>query len=325
MGNVTTRHYRDGVLDGRDFPVDEVDGRLAAGEGTVWIDVVGPTAAQLDELAAELGLHELAVEDALTQHERPKIDRYPTHLFISCHAVRLEGSPLRLGITEVDAFLSERWMMTVRPDEDYDMASVVERWDDTPELVAHGPGALVYTLLDDMVDRYFGVIDRFEAYYDDVSDSIFTEHPLQPEQQREWFEMRRMLSRVHRLLVPQREALGTLVRREHDLASPEMLPYWQDLYDHVLVANESTDSLREVAGTLAEASLSLRDFRQNQVMKKVSSWAAIVAAPTLITGYYGMNVPFPGFENTAGAVMSSLLIVAVSVGLYWLFRRRGWL
>jgi magnesium transporter len=325
MGNVSSRHYREGVLDARDFPLDELAERLASGEGTVWVDLVGPTAEQLDELADELGLHELAVEDALAPHERPKIDRYGSHLFVSCHAVRLDRTGMRLEVSEVDAFVGERWVITVRPTDAYDIAPVLARWDASPELVAQGPGALVYTLLDDMVDRYFAVLDEFEAYYDQVSDDVFAEHPLRPEQQREWFEMRRMLSRFHRLLVPMREALGSLVRREHELAKPEMLPYWQDLYDHVLVATESTDSLREIAGSLVEANLSLRDFRQNQVMKKVSSWAAIVAAPTLITGYYGMNVPFPGSGDTAGVVASTLIIACVSVGLWWLFRRRGWL
>jgi magnesium transporter len=104
-----------------------------------------------------------------------------------------------------------------------------------------------------------------------------------------------------------------------------MLPYWQDLYDHVIVVNETTDSLRDLVSSLVDANLSLRDYRQNLVMKKVSSWAAIVAAPTLVTGYYGMNVPFPGSGETGGVVVSSLVIVAVSLALYVLFRRRDWL
>jgi magnesium transporter len=184
---------------------------------------------------------------------------------------------------------------------------------------------LVYTLLDDIVDRYFDALGRFDAYYDEVSDGVFSEHPLRVDQQREWFETRRALSKFHRLVLPLREALSGLVRRQHDIVAPVMQPYWQDLYDHVIVVSESTDSLRDLVSSLVDANLSLRDYRQNVVMKKVSSWAAIVAAPTLVTGFYGMNVPFPGSGETAGVVVSSLLVVGVSVALYVIFRRRDWL
>src|SRR5690606_40401648 len=121
------------------------------------------------------------------------------------------------------------------------------------------------------------------------------------------------------------EALNGLVRRQHEIVQPEVLPYWQDLYDHVLVVSETTESLRDMASSLVDANLSLRDYRQNQVMKKVSSWAAIVAAPTLVTGYYGMNVPFPGSGETMGVVTATLVLVAVSAFLYVLFRARNWL
>jgi magnesium transporter len=294
-------------------------------DGLVWVDLVQPTADDLAELADELGLHELAVEDALAPHERSKIDRYPTHLFVSCHAVRFDRARMQLDTSEVDAFVGDRWVVTVRASGGYDIDPVLRRWDETPDLVATGPGALVHALLDDIVDRYFDALGQFDAYYDEVSEEVFSERPLRLDQQREWFEMRRALAKFHRLVLPLREALSGLVRRQHDIVDPVMLPYWQDLYDHVIVVNETTDSLRDLVSSLVDANLSLRDYRQNLVMKKVSSWAAIVAAPTLVTGYYGMNVPFPGSGETGGVVVSSLVIVAVSLALYVLFRRRDWL
>jgi magnesium transporter len=320
-----TRAYRDGVRADEDFPVAEVSERLETPDTIVWIDYVHPSRSDLTRLADALGLHELAVEDALEPHQRPKIDRYPTHLFLSCHAVRLDRASTRLDKTEVDAFIGDRWVVTVRASDAYPLDRVLQRWDADPKLVAEGVGVLVYGLLDDIVDGYFATIEQFDAYYDDVSDAVFADRPLRPEQEREWFEMRRTLSHFHRLVLPLREALTGLVRRQHELVNPAVLPYWQDLYDHVLVVSETTDSLRDLVSSLVDANLSLRDFRQNQVMKKVSSWAAIVAAPTLITGYYGMNVPFPGSGERLGAVASSLLIVVISVALYVLFRRRDWL
>jgi magnesium transporter len=325
MGNVRTRCYRAGVLHAEDFPVDDVDGHLAEPDTIVWVDIADATAGDLAPLTGELGLHELAVEDALEPHQRPKIDRYPTHMFLACHAVRFDRPSARLDKVEVDAFIGARWLVTVRASDDYVPDAVAARWNDNPDLVRTGSGALVYALLDDVVDGYFRVIEEIDAYYEDVAEGVFSERPLRPDQQREWFEMRRTLSQFHRLLLPLREALGTLVRREHELVHPDLLPYWQDLYDHVLVVTEETDSLRDLVSSLVDANLSLRDYRQNQVMKKVSSWAAIVAAPTLITGYYGMNVPFPGSGEHSGVIVSTLVIAAVTVGLYVLFRRRDWL
>ena len=137
--------------------------------------------------------------------------------------------------------------------------------------------------------------------------------------------MRKALVRFHRLAVPLREAVSGLMRREDSAVSETMYPYFQDVYDHILRVSESTDALRDLVSTIVEANLSLRDYRQNLVMKKVTSWAAIVAVPTLITGYYGMNVPYPGFGRHWGVVVSSALMVVISTALYLSFRRREWL
>src|SRR5205085_8475992 len=126
------------------------------------------------------------------------------------------------------------------------------------------------------------------------------------------------------LVTGMREAVSSLLRR-HEVVPHELDPYFQDVYDHLLRATEATDTLRELAGSIVETNLSLRDFRQNQVMKKVTSWAAIIAVPTLITGYYGMNVPYPGFARHWGVYTSTIVMLVVVVGLYWSFKRRDWL
>ena len=131
--------------------------------------------------------------------------------------------------------------------------------------------------------------------------------------------------RFHRLAVPLREAVSSLMRREHAAVTEELYPYYQDVYDHILRVSESSDSLRDLVSTIVETNLSLRDYHQNQIVKKVTSWAAIIAVPTLITGYYGMNVPYPGSGNSWGVVVSAALVAVMSAGLYLLFRRRDWL
>ncbi len=320
-----TRAYRKGVLDAEDFPLDDLSEHLAQPDTHVWVDLCGPTEELLDTLASELGLHPLAVEDVLEPHQRSKIDRYTTHAFLAAHAVTLDVEAPALTTVEVDAFLGPTWLVTVRADEGFDMDRVVERWDRSPEMIAAGIGFLVHGLLDVIVDGYFRAIEQFDEYYDDVGDSIFSDRPLAPSQQRSWFDMRRILSKFYRLVAPLREALGSLVHRELDVVKPEIQPYFQDLYDHLIVVSESADALRDLATSLVEANLSLRDYRQNQVMKKVSSWAAIVAVPTLITGYYGMNVPYPGFSERSGVVVSTTLMVVLAVALYVVFKRRDWL
>ena len=320
-----TRRYRNGILEAEGFPIADVSDHLEASDTVVWVDLCGPTKAELDDLGAELGLHELAIEDALSAHQRPKLDHYSTHRFLSCHAVSVDLATGTLRQTEVDAFISPRWLITVRKDDGFAMEPVVQRWDRSPDLGKLGVGFLLYGLLDVVVDGYFEAIQAFDEYYDVVSEGIFAERPLQPSEQRLWFQMRQSLVRFHRLVVPMREAVSALMRREHSSIAEDLYPYFQDVYDHILRVSESSDSLRELVSTIVETNLSLRDYRTNQIMKKVTSWAGILAVPTLVTGWYGMNVPFPGANTHGGAVVAGALVVALSSALYLIFRRRDWL
>jgi len=325
VGEPMTRVYRKGTLEAKGFPVADVSRYLADPDTVVWVDLSGPTTEQLHELTAELGLHDLAVEDALEPHQRPKLDRYPTHLFLSCHAVDVDVDGGRLDETEVDAFFNERWLITVRKNDRFPIDLVLERWDRSPDLAVLGVSFLLYGLLDAIVDSYFDTVQVFDAYYEEISAAIFADRPLDPAGQRHWFDMRRAMVRFHRLVVLMREAVSSLMRREHTPIAEELYPYFQDVYDHILRVSESSDSLRDLVSTIVETNLSLRDYRQNLIVKKVSSWAAIFGVPALVTGYYGMNVPYPGFSQPWGVAASAVLIVGASVGLYWLFRRAGWL
>lgn len=325
MNNPRTRVYRNGVLDREGFPVDEVSDLLEEPDTVVWVDYCSPTTRQLEEIAEEFGVHELAVEDAAGALQRPKIDRYETHIFLSVQAVRLDAETGQLDATEVDAFVNSRWIVTVRENDDFPIEPVVERWDRSPDLAVHGVSYLLYGLLDVIVDEFFDTIQTFDDYYDEVSESIFDGQPIEPDDHRQWFQMRRSLFRFHRITVPTREVVSSLMRREHTAVSEELYPYFQDVYDHILRVTESSDSLRELVSTIVDTNLSLRDYHQNQIVKKVSSWAAIVAVPALITGFFGMNVPFPGSGTTEGVITSSLLLVVISIGLYISFRVRDWL
>lgn len=326
VGESMTRVYRNGVLEKEGFAVSDVSELLEQADTVVWADLCMPTKEQLDELAAELGLHELAVEDAVSAtHQRPKLDRYDSHLFLSCHAVKVDLEHGKLNEFEIVAFIDKRYLITVRKQEGFEIKPVLARWDRSPELAKLGVGFLLYGLLDVVVDDYFNAIEAFDDYYDQVSEGLFADEPLDPSKQRLWFDMRRALVRFHKLAVPMREAISSLMRKEQSAVAEGVYPYFQDVYDHMLRVAESTDSLRDLVSTIVETNLSLRDYRQNQVVKKVGSWVAIAAVPTIITGYYGMNVPYPGAGETWGAVASAVLIFGASLVLYLLFRKRDWL
>jgi magnesium transporter len=324
MGDVHTRVYRDGRVVEQHFPLADVSERLGIPDTTVWIDLCGPSEAQLQLLAPSLGLHELALEDVLSR-QRPKLDRYDTHLFLSCQAARVDVDAGRLDEAEVDVFIGRRWLITVRKNPAFQIEPVLERWDRSSDLAVNGVGFLLYGLLDVVVDSYFDATQRFDEFYELISEGMFAQQRLDPLRQRQWFDMTRALFRFHRMVVPMREVCGSLVRREHDSVPEALSPYFQDVYDHVAGVIDDLDSLREVASTILETDVSLRDHRQNVVMKQVSSWAAILAVPTLVTGYYGMNVPYPGSGEAVGVVTSAGVMIVACIVLYHLFRRNHWL
>ena len=325
MAAAHTRVYCNGTLEAFGFPLEDVSNQLARPDTFVWVDFLNPDRADFEQLAVELDLHELAVDDALGPHQRPKLDRYDTHLFLSSHWLAIDPATPEVRETEVDAFINARWLVTVRKDAGFDVDTMTSRWDQSPDLARLGVSFLLYGLLDVIVDGYFDAVTMFDDYYDEVSEGIFEERPLTPEEQRRWFLMRQALVRFHRLVVPMREAVSSLMRREHSAVAEELYPYYQDVYDHILRVTESTEALRDLVGTIVETNLSLRDYRQNLIVKQVTSWAAIIAVPTLITGFYGMNVPYPGAGEVWGAWASIVLTAGLSVGLYALFRRKEWL
>lgn len=325
MAQTLTRVYRAGVLEAESFPVAEVSDYLDERDTVVWVDFSDPSADELAELAEELGLHELAVEDVMGPEQRPKLDRYDTHLFLTAYHLSLDLDTPRLEGLEVYAFFNDRWLVTVRRGDGFPIREVMARCDRSPKLQVYGVGFLLYSLLDVIVDEYFSIVSAFDDYYDDVTDDLFAEQSVEPSRQRHWFEMRRETVRFHRVVVPMREAVSALMRHEREVVPEGLYPYFQDVYDHILRVTEASDGLRDLVTAIVETNFSLRDYRQNLIVKKVSGWAAIIAVPAMITGYFGMNVPFPGSGQVAGVIVSTLLIAGASLGLYFVFRRNDWL
>jgi magnesium transporter len=320
-----TRLYRDGELVREDFPVGEISDHTAESGACVWLDYCEPTGEELATIAEELQLHPLAVEDAVNEHQRPKLDRYDSHLFMSVYALSLDTHSGELQTSEIGVFITRHALVTVRKDEGVDIDGVVARWDESKELAKHGVSFLLWGLLDFIVDGHFETVQALDAEIEQLEDLLFDEAPREHEVQRRSYEFRKSLVLLRRLVLPMREVVNSLMRRDLHVLDPEMAPYYQDVYDHVMRATDWTESLRDLVTTILETNITIQGNRMNLVMKKVTSWAAIIAVPTAITGFYGQNVPYPGFSAHWGFWFSSALIVFVSGGLYLAFRRRDWL
>ena len=322
-----TRLYRDGNLILEDFPVEQISDHLAAdSHSVVWLDLCRPTEDDFAMIREEFGLHELAVEDALDQQQRPTLDRYDTHLFLSAYAVHFDAASARLSTSGVSAFITHRALITVRNNDRFTIEPIMTRWTDNADLAKHGVSYLLHGLIDCLVDGHFATVQELDSAIEDLEDLLFDDDGAHVNAvQRRSYDLRKSLVMLRRVVLPMREVVNTLMRPTTHVVDEPMLPYYQDVYDHVLRATEWTESLRDLVSTILETNLTVQGNRMNLIMKKVTSWAAIIAVPTAITGFYGQNVPYPGFGKEYGFIESSLITIALACALYLVFRRKEWL
>jgi len=184
---------------------------------------------------------------------------------------------------------------------------------------------LLYGLLDYIVDGHFEAVQSLDDAVEDLEDDLFSDVPRGMRVQRRSFELRKSLVLLRRVVIPMREVVNTLMRRDLHIVRDDLMPYYQDVYDHVLRATEWTESLRDLVTTILETNLTIQGNRMNIITKKVTGWAAIIAVPTFITGFYGMNVPYPGFDKTVGFAISVAVMLASGAILYLVFRRKDWI
>ncbi len=293
----------------------------------VWVDVFDPSPDQLQLLGEELHLHATALEDAATVHERPKAMRYDSHLFVGTFAIHVDADDGDYRLSRISAFVLPHAIVTVRLDDGFDIDELQQRWKENSDLIKYGTKALLHGLLDMVVDGYFTEIEKMDDIVEDLAASLFEDDAhATGDIHRRTFEVRRNVSKIRRVILPMRDVVNVVMRRvveyEHDAP---LVPYYQDLYDHILRAAEWTDDLRDTITSIHETNLSLADNRMNQIMKKLTGWAAIIAVPTAITGWFGQNVPYPGFSKEWGFYLSVISIVAVAAMLYLVFKRRDWL
>jgi magnesium transporter len=226
---------------------------------------------------------------------------------------------------DLAAFITRQALITVREDDGLDIGAVVQRWDENPDLVKSGVGYLLYGLLDYIVDGQFEAVQSLDDSMEELEAQLFDDAPRGLQVQRHSFQLRKSLVLLRRIVIPMSEVVSELMRHDLHVVGDELTPYYQDVYNQALRTAEWIDSLRDLVTSILETNVTIQGNRLNVITKKVTGWAAIIAVPTLITGYFGMNVPYPGFGERAGFAASIATIVLTGVVLYLIFKRKDWL
>jgi magnesium transporter len=320
-----TRLYRAGHLLQEGFPAEKISELLASDRDAVaWLDLYDPTEADLQIVTEEFGLHPLAVEDAIHPHQRPKVDRYRTHLFANMYAVSVDsGTALTVG--EISIFITRRALVTVRKD-DFDIDTLIERWDLNTDLVEGGNqvSALTYGLLDAVVDGHYHAVEQLDDAIDELQTHLFQTR-TSVDIRRRAYELGASLAALRRVVAPMQEVTSRLMRADSHLADEALAPYYQDVYDHALRTTETVDASRDRVDRIADTQLNEQGAQLNEITKKLAAWAAIIAVPTAVTGFYGQNVPYPGFGQHVGFILSCAVMIILGGGLFVVLRRNHWL
>jgi len=308
----------------RDITLDQISDVLAVDDGSfVWVGMYEPEPALLDKLQEEFGLHDLAIEDAQHAHQRPKIEAYGESLFVVMHTAQVVNGHIRFG--ETYAFLGPRYLVTVRHGASLSYAPVRARVEREPELLALGPTYGLYAILDFVVDQYLPIVTEFRDELNKLEQDIFAE-TYRRDVIVKLYDLKRELTQLRLAVSPLQDILAQLTRMHGELVPKEVRPYFRDVLDHAMRVNESTDTMREMLTAAMSVNLSLVTINQGEVVKKLAGWAALLAAPTLITSWYGMN--FHNMPELRGRYSYFILIGVVAVvclSLYRYLRKVRWL
>jgi magnesium transporter len=292
----------------------------------VWVGLFEPSEEELRTLQGQLGLHDLAIEDAHQAHQRPKLEEYGDGLFLVLRTARWNEEKRQVDRGETHVFVGPRYVVSIRHGDTASYSAVRTRCQATPHHLSLGPGFVLYAILDFVVDNYFPVVDSIEDHVETLEKHIFGDR-VHPDTTRRIYDIKRRLITVKRSISPLVEICNRLTRWDgHQLIPEEVRPYLRDVYDHVVRINETVDALRELLSSALEANLSLISIRQNDIMKKLASWAGILAVPTLLVGIWGMNFDTMPELHVPFAYPGALAIMAVAMWLlHRQFRRAGWL
>jgi magnesium transporter len=314
--------YREGAKMS-DIELKDISSELNQPGHFVWIGLHDPDHEMLLTVQRQFGLHDLAIEDALHAHQRPKLEAYGSTLFIVLRTALMKDHRLEMG--ETHFFVGANFLITVRHGSSKTYTEVRSRCESSPNLLKKGPGFALYAVMDAIVDQYFPVIDALEQELADLEEQIFHEE-LRRETTESVYHLKRELMVAKQAVSPLIDICNRLTRFDLQMIDEETRPYFRDVYDHAIRINEMIDSQRELISTAMETNFSLISISQSEVSKRFAGWAALIGVPTMVVGIYGMNFRFMPELNWRYAYP---LIMAVTFGfcgfLYYRFKRSGWL
>jgi magnesium transporter len=316
--------YEDGRRRAGEVGLEEA-GAACRRDGTfVWLGVVEPPAEEFESIAREFDLHELAVEDAVKAHQRPKLEVYGDSLFVVLKTVRYVDSQEIVQIGEVLLFVHPTFVVTVRHGETDALAEARRRLEGNPDLIRQGPGAALYVIVDAVVDDYEEVTAGVDYDIQEVEAQVFSAERENPAER--IFKLEREVLEFQRAVTPLGPAVDRLARGRFDVVPDALHEYLRDVHDHLLRVGSRVETFRDLLGSALQANLTQVSVRQNEDMRKISAWVAILAVPTSVAGIYGMNFDhMPELHWTYGYPAVLLAILAVCSYLRWRFKRSGWL
>ncbi len=291
--------------------------------GVAWIGLYRPTQEEFSSVSEEFGLHDLAVEDATEAHQRPKLERYGGTLFVVLKPARYLDEEERVEFGEIHVFVGEDFVVTVRHSEAPDVGDVRRDLESDPDLLRRGPEAILHAIMDRIVDDYFPVVNGLENDIAEIETEVFGRNPAVS---RRIYELSREVIEFQRATEPLGGVLGNMIQEESTDVDQEVQKYLRDVQDHLLQVTERLAGFRELLQSILSVNLTLASLAQNEEVKKISAWAAILFAPTLIGTIYGMNFRYmPELNWYFGYPFALLLMALTSLMLYLVFKRRGWL
>ncbi|HMK26199.1 MAG TPA: magnesium/cobalt transporter CorA [Chitinophagaceae bacterium] len=307
-----------------DVNLSDVGNYLNEKNQFVWIGLHEPSEDILDRVQTRFGLHELAVEDAHMAHQRPKLEQYGASIFVVMRTAQM-NQQRHIEFGETHFFVGDNFIVVVRHGFSVPYTEVRARCEATPEHLRKGQGFVLYALMDFIVDRYFPVVHDLEQELEAIETKIFKEKPTR-ETTEQIYDLKRELLDVKRAVSPLVDICNRLMRFDIKSISEETRPYFRDVYDHVVRINEMVDNTRELLNSAMEANFSLLSIAQSDVSKKFAGWAAIIAVPTMIAGFYGMNFKFmPELQWHYAYFAVIAVTLSICLTLYYFFRKSGWL
>jgi magnesium transporter len=313
--------YEDGCRRAGDLPLDAAGDAAQADDSFVWIGLYEPSEEEFEAVTREFHLHELAVEDAIDAHQRPKVELYDDTLLVVLKTVRYLDRSDDLETGEILVFINRDFVVTVRHGQSrlHDVRLHIEQ---RPDLLRFGTGAVLHAIVDRIVDDYEPVIQAVEVDIQEVEHDMFSPDRTNPAER--IYAMEREVLDLHRAIAPLGPAIDKLARG--DAIHPELRTYFRDVHDHLLRVTGRIEGFRDLLSSALQANLTQATVRQNEDMRKISAWVAILAVPTGVAAIYGMNFKdMPELHWRLGYPGVMVLIVCICLVLYWRFRRSGWL